>query len=200
MDEAEKYQQRLQAIAEKRRLQEEQERMKREMEEERLKLQQLKRKSLRDQWLMDALPSAPDGPGTNSPVWEPQAQEPHKEHGDELQTEGPLFTEEQLKNLEDGYSQAHTDGATQDAGELRVKTPGGDTEHLAHWTQDDVKDDTPPEGLRPHPHTQMAPLKNGQEGRSVLGVVELQVQRDLKTGATVILSVAPVAPGETGTA
>ncbi|XP_052365296.1 paralemmin-3-like isoform X2 [Oncorhynchus keta] len=58
MDEAEKYQQRLQAITEKRRLQEEQERAKREMEEERLRLQQLKRKSLRDQWLMDG-PSSP---------------------------------------------------------------------------------------------------------------------------------------------
>nr|XP_046167209.1 paralemmin-3-like [Oncorhynchus gorbuscha] len=74
MDEAEKYQQRLQAITEKRRLQEEQERAKREMEEERLRLQQLKRKSLRDQWLMDG-PSSPTSSEPRSPLWGSQAQE-----------------------------------------------------------------------------------------------------------------------------
>uniref|UniRef100_A0A3P9M306 Uncharacterized protein n=1 Tax=Oryzias latipes TaxID=8090 RepID=A0A3P9M306_ORYLA len=59
MDEAEKYQQRLDAIAEKRRLQEEEDRVKREKEEERIKQRQLKRKSLREQWLMEPAPLSP---------------------------------------------------------------------------------------------------------------------------------------------
>ncbi|XP_061079220.1 paralemmin-1-like [Conger conger] len=184
MDEAEKYQQRLQAIAEKRRLQEEQERMKREVEDERLKLQQLKRKSLRDQWLMDTLPSTTDGPETDSPLQGPQTQ------GDAPQTGGPRLAEEELKDLADGCSQTHTDEHTQG-----VETPGGHTKHLQEgWTPEGVG------GLRTDHHTQTASFNNGQEVRSVLGVVELQVERDLKTGATVILSVAPVAPNLAGAA
>uniref|UniRef100_G3Q746 Paralemmin 3 n=1 Tax=Gasterosteus aculeatus aculeatus TaxID=481459 RepID=G3Q746_GASAC len=71
MDETEKYQQRLEAIAEKRRLQEEQDRARRDAEDEKLRLQQLKRKSLRDQWLMDKAPSSPtslEAPSPRSPL------------------------------------------------------------------------------------------------------------------------------------
>ncbi|XP_077461584.1 paralemmin-3 [Stigmatopora argus] len=67
MDEAEKYQQRLEAIADKRRLQEEQEQAKREMEDEKLRLQQLKRKSLRDQWLMEGAPLSLSSMDSQSP-------------------------------------------------------------------------------------------------------------------------------------
>ncbi|XP_036805216.1 paralemmin-1 isoform X1 [Oncorhynchus mykiss] len=107
MDEAEKYQQRLQAITEKRRLQEEQERAKREMEEERLRLQQLKRKSLRDQWLMDG-PSSPTSSEPRSPLWGSQAQE-MEQHIDKLQTESQRLAEEEEKleqQLEDGRANA----------------------------------------------------------------------------------------------
>ncbi|KAJ8251765.1 hypothetical protein GJAV_G00225200 [Gymnothorax javanicus] len=189
MDEAEKYQQRLQAIAEKRRVQEEEERRRRETEEERLKLQQLKRKSLRDQWLLETPPSSPGGPGADS------AQSPEPEEGDrrdEPQAEGPQVDEERQKDLEDECSRTHTDGETQDTAELRVPTPGGDGEQQKYLSQEDL------EGHKADPLNWPAALKNGPEERSVLGMVELQVERDLKTGATVILSVAPVAPGQTG--
>uniref|UniRef100_A0A4W5NUC3 Palmdelphin n=1 Tax=Hucho hucho TaxID=62062 RepID=A0A4W5NUC3_9TELE len=95
MDEAEKYKQRLQAITEKRRLQEEQESAKREMEEERLRLQQLKRKSLRDQWLMDG-PSSPTSPEPRSPLWGSQAQE-MEQRIDKLQTESQRVAKEEEK-------------------------------------------------------------------------------------------------------
>uniref|UniRef100_A0AAZ3PJ59 Paralemmin-3 n=1 Tax=Oncorhynchus tshawytscha TaxID=74940 RepID=A0AAZ3PJ59_ONCTS len=107
MDEAEKYKQRLQAITEKRRLQEEQERAKREMEEERLRLQQLKRKSLRDQWLMDG-PSSPTSSEPRSPLWGSQAQE-MEQHIDKLQTESQRLAEEEEKleqQMEDGRANA----------------------------------------------------------------------------------------------
>ncbi|XP_028258580.1 paralemmin-3 isoform X2 [Parambassis ranga] len=97
MDEAEKYKQRLEAIAEKRRLQEEQERVRREMEDEKLRLQQLKRKSLRDQWLMEGAPLSPtsmDAP--RSPLWGTQAQDMEK-HVDKLQSENQRLAEEQEK-------------------------------------------------------------------------------------------------------
>ncbi|KAK3520513.1 hypothetical protein QTP70_024125 [Hemibagrus guttatus] len=81
MDEAEKYQQRLQAIAEKRRMKEDEEKVKREMEEELLKHAQDKitwsipkgmletwRKYLREQWLMEATPSTPEDPKLQSGI------------------------------------------------------------------------------------------------------------------------------------
>ncbi|XP_062295461.1 uncharacterized protein LOC134000149 isoform X9 [Scomber scombrus] len=57
MDETENYQQRLQAIAERRRHQEEEEKLRRETDEEWLKTAQKKRKSLRDQWLSETAPA-----------------------------------------------------------------------------------------------------------------------------------------------
>ncbi|XP_061766308.1 paralemmin-3 [Nerophis ophidion] len=73
MDEAQKYKHRLEAIAEKRRLQEEQERAKRDMEDEKLRVQQLKRKSLRDQWLMEGAPLSPSSLDSQSPRTPPWA-------------------------------------------------------------------------------------------------------------------------------
>uniref|UniRef100_A0A087Y6Z7 Paralemmin 3 n=1 Tax=Poecilia formosa TaxID=48698 RepID=A0A087Y6Z7_POEFO len=84
MDEAEKYKQRLEAIAEKRRLQEEQDKVRREKEDERLRQQQLKRKSLRDQWLMEGNPLSPLSPNTQNTVsslWGTQEQDMEK-HAD----------------------------------------------------------------------------------------------------------------------
>ncbi|XP_041838807.1 paralemmin-3 isoform X2 [Melanotaenia boesemani] len=99
MDEAEKYQQRLEAIAEKRRLQEEQDKAKREMEDEKLRLQQLKRKSLRDKWLMEGPPLSPTSPNSqspHSPSWNTQAQDMEK-HTDKLPSQTELMAEEQEK-------------------------------------------------------------------------------------------------------
>eukprot|EP00066_Takifugu_rubripes_P022140 XP_011611406.1 PREDICTED: paralemmin-3-like isoform X2 [Takifugu rubripes] len=105
MEEADKYKQRLEAIAEKLRRQEEQEKARREMEEERLRLQQLKRKSLRDQWLMEGAPLSPASPDTQnnprSPPWGSEAQE-MEERDDQcncgLQSESQRLTEEEDNN------------------------------------------------------------------------------------------------------
>ncbi|KAM6972442.1 paralemmin-3 [Aplochiton taeniatus] len=111
MDETEKYQQRLQAIAEKRRLQDEQEKAKREMEEERLRLQQLKRKSLRDQWLMEGpplSPSASDSQTPHSPLWGSTAQA-MEQHIDKLESESQRLAEEEGK-LQEQLAEGQTVG------------------------------------------------------------------------------------------
>ncbi|XP_029596115.1 paralemmin-3 isoform X2 [Salmo trutta] len=77
------------------------------MEEERLRLQQLKRKSLRDQWLMDG-PSSPTSSEPRSPLWGSQAQE-MEQHIDKLQTESQRLAEEEEKleqPMEDGRANA----------------------------------------------------------------------------------------------
>ncbi|XP_040893268.1 paralemmin-3 isoform X2 [Toxotes jaculatrix] len=107
MDEAEKYKQRLEAIAEKRRQQDEEDRVRRELEDEKLRLQQLKRKSLRDQWLMEGAPLSPaplDAQSPRSPLWGSQAQEIEK-HIDKLQSESQRLAEEK-EQMEDGQAEA----------------------------------------------------------------------------------------------
>ncbi|XP_051997245.1 paralemmin-1-like isoform X2 [Xyrauchen texanus] len=120
--EAEKYQQRLQAIAEKRRIQEEQERVRREKEDERLRLQQLKRKSLRDQWLMEGPPTSPDSTGPRSPLWGPKAQEMEK-HFDKLQATSERLAEEEgklNKHIEDGPALTGTNAEMNNKGETAM--------------------------------------------------------------------------------
>ncbi|XP_016526808.1 paralemmin-3 isoform X3 [Poecilia formosa] len=102
MDEAEKYKQRLEAIAEKRRLQEEQDKVRREKEDERLRQQQLKRKSLRDQWLMEGNPLSPLSPNTQNTVsslWGTQEQDMEK-HADRLQSEDQQVTAQKDHEME----------------------------------------------------------------------------------------------------
>ncbi|XP_043442726.1 paralemmin-3 isoform X2 [Prionailurus bengalensis] len=60
MAESSLYRQRLEVIAEKRRLQEEIRAARRELEEEKLRVERLKRKSLRERWLMDGAAEEPE--------------------------------------------------------------------------------------------------------------------------------------------
>ncbi|XP_031141783.1 paralemmin-3 isoform X3 [Sander lucioperca] len=113
MDETEKYNQRLKAIAEKRRLQEEQDRARRDMEDEKLRLQQLKRKSLRDQWLMEGAPlspTSPDSQSPRSPLWGAQENE---KRIDKLQSES-----QQLEEEEEKLKEQMKHGQTQEAVEV----------------------------------------------------------------------------------
>ncbi|ROL41706.1 Paralemmin-3 [Anabarilius grahami] len=131
--EAEKYQQRLQAIAEKRRIQEEQERARREMDDERMRLQQLKRKSLRDQWLMEGPPASPDSIGPRSPLWGHKAQE-IETHINKLQVTSEQLAEEEFKLkklIEDGSTQTGTDAQTQHKGETVVEPVGTEVAETA---------------------------------------------------------------------
>ncbi|KAF6718002.1 Paralemmin-3 [Oryzias melastigma] len=89
MDEMEKYKHRLEVIAEKRRLQEEEDKVKREKEEERIKQRQLKRKSLREQWLMDPAPLSPTYQNPQSPT---------RSEGENTEEEDPE------KQVEDGQT------------------------------------------------------------------------------------------------
>ncbi|XP_037674291.1 paralemmin-3 [Choloepus didactylus] len=76
MAESSLYRQRLEVIAEKRRLQEEIRAVRRELEEEKLRVERLKRKSLRERWLMDgaaAEPEPPKDPDPQSPKGQAQA-------------------------------------------------------------------------------------------------------------------------------
>ncbi|KAI5619144.1 hypothetical protein C0J50_21175 [Silurus asotus] len=93
MDEAGKYQQRLQTIAEKRRIQEEEEKVRRKMEEEQLKLAQHKRKSQREQWLMEVTPSSTEDPKQKSGIPTLQTKEQSVEDSEILMEKETEITE-----------------------------------------------------------------------------------------------------------
>ncbi|XP_031726859.1 paralemmin-2-like [Anarrhichthys ocellatus] len=169
MDEAEKYQQRLQAIAERRRRQEEEERLTRETEEEWLKTAQEKRKHLREQWLSEVSPVL-DDPTTGERTESQKT--PKDEEAAEARREEQASREE---NKESGNC----------AAAVRTHSQAG-TDEDEQQVNKDAED---------HISIQMAQRmfhESGQEGRSVLGMLAVQVERDPKTGATVVRSVAPV--------
>ncbi|XP_039738662.1 paralemmin-3 isoform X2 [Pteropus medius] len=86
MAESSLYRQRLEVIAEKRRLQEEIRAARRELEEEKLRVERLKRKSLRERWLMDGAAEGPEGPE------DPTSQDPQSPEGQ---------AQARIRNLED---------------------------------------------------------------------------------------------------
>ncbi|XP_055094122.1 paralemmin-3 isoform X2 [Symphalangus syndactylus] len=86
MAESSLYRQRLEVIAEKRRLQEEIRAARRELEEEKLRVERLKRKSLRERWLMDGAAAGPE------PSEDPTSKDPQSPEGQ---------AQARIRNLED---------------------------------------------------------------------------------------------------
>uniref|UniRef100_A0A8C6QBT5 Paralemmin 3 n=1 Tax=Nannospalax galili TaxID=1026970 RepID=A0A8C6QBT5_NANGA len=99
MAESTLYQQRLEVIAEKRRLQEEIGAARRELEEEKLRVERLKRKSLRERWLMDG---AAEGPEQQEDPASKDPQSPEAQAQTRIQNlEDSLFTlQSQLQLLQ----------------------------------------------------------------------------------------------------
>ncbi|XP_069834858.1 paralemmin-3 [Dendropsophus ebraccatus] len=104
MGETQIYSQRLHGITEKRRITDEVDRIKGDLEMQKLKLQQLKRKSLRDRWLMDGLGSP--GAEIENPLNETEEKIKRLEHELEslqlqlLYLENPELKIEHLKKLQ----------------------------------------------------------------------------------------------------
>ncbi|XP_076880865.1 paralemmin 1a isoform X2 [Brachyhypopomus gauderio] len=109
MSEALSQQERLQAIAEKRKRQVEIENKRRQLEDDRRQLQHLKSKALRERWLLDGAPSA----GSEEDEAKKQLQE------DEAKTKGLedtiLRLEQELEELETGVSTTSTKESLSDA-------------------------------------------------------------------------------------
>ncbi|XP_055743240.1 paralemmin-2-like isoform X2 [Salvelinus fontinalis] len=158
MDEAEKYQQRVQAIEDKRRKQQDDEKAKREMEEEWLMQAQHKRKSLRDQWLSE---NPQPVPGRSA-----------EDYTEELPTGEDIVEVIESTSYTVTNAQSHNQADIEEGGIQDIIRAAG--------------------GQLPGPVMERVLHENGLEGRSVLGMVAVQVERDSKTGVTKIRSVVPV--------
>ncbi|XP_040921456.1 palmdelphin [Toxotes jaculatrix] len=95
MEEADLLKERLQAITDKRRIQEDIAKKRRQIEEEKLKLQYIKKKALREQWLMDGLSPQSE---QEQEAMRLQAQD-EQQQSDQLQS-NILRIEEEIKALE----------------------------------------------------------------------------------------------------
>ncbi|XP_016150878.1 paralemmin-1 isoform X1 [Sinocyclocheilus grahami] len=178
MSESVSQQERLQAIAEKRKRQTEIENKKRQLEDDRRQLQHLKSKALRERWLLDGAPSAgPDEDETTKQLREDEA----KTRGLE---ETILRLERELEELETAVSATSTKEDLSDAvQEVNTKT----VEKTV--VTDSVKE------VKVHVSPRLE--KSGGVSdmmRAAMYSVEITVEKDLVTGKTKVLSTNTLLP------
>ncbi|XP_051529412.1 paralemmin-1-like isoform X1 [Myxocyprinus asiaticus] len=170
-------QERLQAIAEKRKRQTEIENKKRQLEDDRRQLQHLKSKALRERWLLDGAPSAG-----------PEEDETKKQlHEDEAKTRGLeetiLRLERELEELETGVS------ATSTQENLSDTAQEVNTIIVEKVVTDSVKE------VKVHVSPRLE--KSGGDFdmmRAAMYSVEITVEKDLVTGKTKVLSTNTLLP------
>ncbi|XP_073349924.1 uncharacterized protein [Pagrus major] len=188
MDEAEKYQQRLQAIVERHQQQEEEKKLRRETEEERFKTAQKKRQNLREQWLSETAPAPVlASPDISRP--RPPLQDEAEQHTETEQTKSQKTPED-----EEAADARKEEQASQEENKESVNcsTAARADKHYQAGTDEDAQVNKQTED---HFSIQMAQRmfhESRQDGRSVMGTLAVQVERDPRTGATVVRSVAPV--------
>ncbi|KAM9346013.1 uncharacterized protein ABDE67_012620 [Symphorus nematophorus] len=190
MDEAEKYQQRLKAIVERRQQQEEEKKLRRETEEEWLKTAQKKRKHLREQWLSGTAP-APVLPSLDISRPSPQPQDEADEHPAAEQTKSQKTPKDKEEEAADARKEEQS-SQEENKESVNCTAAARTHNHYQAGTDEDVQVNKEAED---HFSIQMAQRRfheSRQDGRSVLGKLAVQVERDRRTGASVVRSVAPV--------
>ncbi|KAI5101876.1 paralemmin-1 isoform X1, partial [Silurus meridionalis] len=178
MSEALSQQERLQAIAEKRKKQTEIENKRRQLEDDRRQLQHLKSKALRERWLLDGAPSA----GSEEDEATKQLQE------DEAKTKGLeeaiMILEQELEELETGVSATSTKENLSDAVEQE------ETETLDNMvslkTVQEIKVHVSPRLEKSRGDSDMM--------RAAMYSVEITIEKDLVTGETKVLSTNTLLP------
>lgn len=166
-------QERLQAIAEKRKRQVEIENTKRELEDERRQLQHLKSKSLRERWLLEGTPSsaAEEDQGINKQFLE-----------DNVKT----------KQLEETIQRLEKELELLENGDVALSKENSIDEKLKE------KEVSPSKGIDLEKH-HSSPLANRPEGstermKAAMFAVEITVEKDNVTGETKVLSTSSVSP------
>ncbi|XP_071200904.1 paralemmin-1-like isoform X2 [Salvelinus alpinus] len=186
MSEGLSQQERLQAIAEKRKRQTEIENKKRQLEDDRRQLSHLKQKSLRERWLLDGAAGSEQDEAKKQ-----LAEDEAKLKGME---ENIIRMEQELEVLETGVSatstkESLTDAATkEEAKTADNKAPAGTVQEVKEVTE--VK-----EVVKVHtsPHLEMFGGASDRM-RAAMYSVEITVERDNVTGETKVLSTNTLLP------
>lgn len=202
MEETELLKERLQAITDKRRLQEEIAQKRRKIEEEKLKHQHLKKKALREKWLLDGFSSL-------TPKEQEEMQKQNQE--DQQQTrelEDDIFRlEKEIEALEKEEIKV---SAKEEAILKKLKSVEKTTEDIIKSVKTEKAEvegeaadyiyanipDLPkhfrPSALRRAGHA----TTNDEEKRKALFAMEMKVEKDMKTGENTVLSTIPLPSNE----
>ncbi|XP_048832544.1 palmdelphin isoform X4 [Brienomyrus brachyistius] len=198
MDEADLLKERLQAITHKRKLQEDIVKKKLEIEEEKLKLQYLKKKSLREQWLMDGL----------SPQSEQEQEAMKLQVLNEQEQAGVL--QRNIHRIEKEIEALESRELTISENEMlilkRLKEVEKTTADIIKEVNADIQPDPIqyvysaipdiPQSFKPSKQLKkMSSPKldhDPEESKQALFVMEINVQKDMRTGKSQVLSTATV--------
>ncbi|XP_034427691.1 palmdelphin isoform X5 [Hippoglossus hippoglossus] len=197
MDEANLLKERLQAITDKRRIQEDIAKKRREIEEEKLKLQYIKKKALREHWLMDGLSqqSEQEQEATRLQIQDEQQQ------SDQLQSH-ILRKEEEIKTLED---QELNISANEEVVLKRLKEVERTAEDIIKELNADYQADVTHHLPSPLPDIpSFIPLTpaetppickpGSEETKKATFAMEINVEHDKRTGKSQVVSTASITP------
>ncbi|XP_051022030.1 palmdelphin isoform X1 [Acomys russatus] len=159
MEEAELVKGRLQAITDKRKIQEEISQKRLKIEEEKLKHQYLKKKALREKWLLDGISSGKEQE-------EMKKQNQQDQHQTQVLEQSILRLEKEIQDLEKAELQI---SANEEAILKKLKSIERTTEDIIRSVKVE-KEETP----------------------EALYAMEIKVEKDLKTGESVVLSSIPL--------
>ncbi|XP_075396384.1 palmdelphin [Tenrec ecaudatus] len=197
MEEAELVKERLQAITDKRKIQEEISQKRLRVEEEKLKHQHLKKKALREKWLLDGISSGREQE-------EMKKQNQQDQHQIQVLEQSILRLEKEIQGLEKAELQISTNEETI---LKRLKSVERTTEDIIRSVKLE-KEETPEESIEdiyanipdlPESYVPSRLRKELNEGaeddeqnRKALYAMEIKVEKDLKTGESTVLSSIPV--------
>ncbi|KAM6218812.1 palmdelphin isoform 2-T2 [Rhynchocyon petersi] len=197
MEEAELVKERLQAITDKRKIQEEISQKRLKIEEEKLKHQHLKKKALREKWLLDGVSSGKEQE-------EMKKQNQQDQHQIQVLEQSILRLEKEIQGLEKVELQIST---KEEAIVKKLKSIERTTEDILRsvkvekeeTTEESIEDiyanipDLPksyiPSRLRKERNEGM---EDDEQNRKALYAMEIKVEKDLKTGESTVLSSIPL--------
>lgn len=197
MEEAELVKGRLQAITDKRKIQEEISQKRLKIEEDKLKHQHLKKKALREKWLLDGISSGKEQE-------EMKKQNQQDQHQIQVLEQSILRLEKEIQDLEKAELQISTkeeailkklksiERTTEDI----IRSVKVEREERAEESIEDIYANIPdlpksyiPSRLRKEINEEK---EDDEQNRKALYAMEIKVEKDLKTGESTVLSSIPL--------
>uniref|UniRef100_A0A7N4PDU3 Palmdelphin n=1 Tax=Sarcophilus harrisii TaxID=9305 RepID=A0A7N4PDU3_SARHA len=197
MEESELVKERLQAITDKRKLQEEISQKRLKVEEEKLKHQHLKKKALREKWLLDGINSGKEQE-------EMQKQNQQDQHQTKVLEQSILRLEKEIEELEKAELKisAHEEAilkklkSVERTAEDIIKSVKVEKTEKPEETIEDIYANIPdlpksyiPSRLR---RERDEGIEEDEQNRKALYTMEIKVEKDMKTGESTVLSSIPL--------
>ncbi|XP_054980873.1 paralemmin-1 isoform X2 [Sorex araneus] len=183
-------QERLQAIAEKRKRQAEIENKRRQLDEDRRRLQHLKSKALRERWLLEGTPpSATDGDSDMRKQMQEDEQKARLLEGSICRLEKEI---EVLENGDVAPAAAPKENTAAPSPARAAPSPAKETEKMVNSQQT-------PAGTPKEKRVSNTPLRTGEGSsrmKAAMYSVEITVEKDRVTGETRVLSSTTLLPQE----